>query len=491
MKNSIKKPNILFIITDDQGEWAVESEKNRDIKTPNLKRLANQGVTFDEFYCTSPVCSPARASIVTGKIPSCHGVQDWLKKGNLDAYKYPNMAELPGFDMTDKAIDYLKDHKTYIQYLADNGYNCALSGKWHLGDNITRKKGFKYYFTIGRGGCHYYQADIFDNNTLSISNEYITDTITNHALDYLEKMSNEHSPFYLSVHYTAPHSPWDASEHPKEYLDWYKDCEFKDTPNLPVHPWQVNTCPIGDTEERRKENLRGYYAAISAMDAGVGKILDKVKEKGLEDNTIVIFTSDNGMNMGHHGIWGKGNGTYPPNMYESSIRVPFIIKIPDCSNPGTKCSAMASQYDIFPTILELAGCKFELEPMQPGKSLLKQINNPLDHYDDRVVVFDEYSKTRMIKKNKFKYVHRYGNGPCEFYNLSNDPDEKNNLFGNKEYDEIIKTLKTDMEEWFDRYSTPEMDARKYDATGRGQDKMCYEEGAFDQSLEFYHESKQF
>ena len=171
MKNSIKKPNILFIITDDQGEWAVESEKNRDIKTPNLKRLANQGVTFDEFYCTSPVCSPARASIVTGKIPSCHGVQDWLKKGNLDAYKYPNMAELPGFDMTDKAIDYLKDHKTYIQYLADNGYNCALSGKWHLGDNITRKKGFKYYFTIGRGGCHYYQADIFDNNTLSISKE--------------------------------------------------------------------------------------------------------------------------------------------------------------------------------------------------------------------------------------------------------------------------------------------------------------------------------
>ena len=219
MKNSIKKPNILFIITDDQGEWAVESEKNRDIKTPNLKRLANQGVTFDEFYCTSPVCSPARASIVTGKIPSCHGVQDWLKKGNLDAYKYPNMAELPGFDMTDKAIDYLKDHKTYIQYLADNGYNCALSGKWHLGDNITRKKGFKYYFTIGRGGCHYYQADIFDNNTLSISKEYITDTITNHALDYLEKMSNEHSPFYLSVHYTAPHSPWDASEHPQEYLD--------------------------------------------------------------------------------------------------------------------------------------------------------------------------------------------------------------------------------------------------------------------------------
>ena len=122
-----KKPNIIFIITDDQGAWAVESETNHDIKTPNLTRLAAQGTTFDEFYCTSPVCSPARASIVTGKIPSCHGIQDWLKKGNLDAWKYPHMAVMDGFDMEDKAIDYLKGHKTYMEYLAENGYHCALS----------------------------------------------------------------------------------------------------------------------------------------------------------------------------------------------------------------------------------------------------------------------------------------------------------------------------------------------------------------------------
>ena len=89
-----EKPNIIFVLTDDQGAWAVESDKNHDIKTPNLTRLAKEGVTFDEFYCTSPVCSPARASIVTGKIPSCHGVQDWLGKGNLDAWKYPHMAQL-------------------------------------------------------------------------------------------------------------------------------------------------------------------------------------------------------------------------------------------------------------------------------------------------------------------------------------------------------------------------------------------------------------
>lgn len=180
-----RKPNIIFVMADDQGAWAVESEKNTEIKTPNLKRLAQNGVTFNEFYCASPVCSPARASIVTGKIPSCHGVQDWLKKGNLDAWKYPHMAKLPEFNMEDKAIDYLGEHKTYIEYLAENGYHCALSGKWHLGDNITKKKGFEYYFTIGRGGCHYYQADVFEEGNLSISKKYITDTITNHALEYL------------------------------------------------------------------------------------------------------------------------------------------------------------------------------------------------------------------------------------------------------------------------------------------------------------------
>ena len=113
---------------------------------------------------------------------------------------------------------------------------------------------------------------------------------------------------------------------------------------------QANTCPIGDTPEKRREYLTGYYAAISAMDAGVGKIMDWVEGHGLEDDTVIIFASDNGMNLGQHGIWGKGNGTYPPNMYDSSVKVPFIIKVPGCEAPGSTCSAMAGQYDIFPTI---------------------------------------------------------------------------------------------------------------------------------------------
>ena len=303
-------------------------------------------------------------------------------------------------------------------------------------------------------------------------------------------MSGEGAPFYLSVHYTAPHSPWEENEHPKEFRDLYKDCEFKDTPDLPIHPWQANTCPIGDTPEKRREYLTGYYAAISAMDAGVGKIMDWVEDHGLEDDTVIIFASDNGMNLGQHGIWGKGNGTYPPNMYDSSVKVPFIIKVPGCEAPGSTCSAMAGQYDIFPTILSLAGCEYELESKQPGRSLMEQINHPTAEYEDRIVVFDEYSKTRMIKKGKLKYIHRYGDGPCEFYDLSTDPDEENNLYGNPVWEEQIQRLKAEMEEWFDRYTDPKMDARKGGAVGRGQEKMCYEENAFDQSIELYYRDKE-
>lgn len=353
------KPNIIFILSDDQGAWALECAGNHDIKTPNLNKLAQKSIRFDEFYCTSPVCSPARASIVTGKIPSCHGVQDWIAKGNLDSKKYSQMAKLPDGMQEDVPIDYLEGNKTYMEILADNGYNCSLSGKWHLGDNVTKKKGFEQWYSLGRGGCHYYAADLFEDEKLNISKEYVTDLITEKALSYLDEMSKKEAPFYLSVHYTAPHSPWNKEEHPEEYRAIYEECKFEATPQLPVHKNQINTCPVGDTPEKRKEYLQGYYAAITAMDYGIGRILDKIEQEGIEQDTIVIFTSDNGMNMGHHGVWGKGNGTYPPNMYDSSIKVPFIIYVPDNVQAGKVCHNRASQYDIFPTILELAGCKFE------------------------------------------------------------------------------------------------------------------------------------
>lgn len=479
-----QRPNIVFILTDDQGAWAMSCAGNKDIHTPNLDRLAETGVRFNEFYCASPVCSPARATIVTGKMPSCHGVQDWLARGNVDGCKYPQMSSHQGFDSSDKAIDYLKGHRTYIEILAKNGYQCGLSGKWHLGDNAAKKKGFSKWYTIGAGGCHYFDPDICEEGVFSTPKKYVTDLITDKAVQMIDEFADGDSPFYLSVHYTAPHSPWNQEEHKKEFLDLYQDCGFTATPDLPVHPWQINTCPVGDTKEKRAENLRGYYAAISSMDEGVGRIVEKLEGRGILENTILIFSADNGMNMGHHGIWGKGNGTYPQNMYDSSVKVPLIICVPGGAK-GAVCSQLCSQYDFFPTILDMAGCHYELEKLQPGRSMMELLRNPEKAAKDRVVVFDEYSNTRMIRGKRYKFIHRYPDGPDEFYDMISDPDETRNLSGNTAYADQIQEMKLEMEAWFDRYIVKKMDARQFHITGRGQKDLCYKANAFDQSMVYF------
>ena len=291
-----KKPNILFILTDDQGAWAMGCAGNTDIYTPNLDRLAARGFRFENFFCASPVCSPARASLLTGRIPSAHGVQDWIRSGNLDKDKLDKViSESPYYTYEEKAIPYLEGMLTYTDVLKENGYTCALSGKWHLGDSLTPQHGFDKWFTIGRGGCYYDNADIVENGKVTFSSQYITNVITDKALSYLEEFQNQENPFYLSVHYTAPHSPWDENQHPAEYIERYRDCGFTATPDLPVHPNQIPSAPYG-TGEIRKSLLRGYYAAITAMDADVGRLLDRLETLGLHEDTIVMFMSDNGMN---------------------------------------------------------------------------------------------------------------------------------------------------------------------------------------------------
>ena len=150
-----KRPNLLFVLTDDQGAWAMRCAGNSDIHTPNLDRLASQGMRFDNFFCASPVCSPARASILTGRIPSQHGVHDWIRSGSLDKQALGEHASHPYFASEDVPIQYLDGLVTYPDLLEEQGYTCALSGKWHLGDSIHPQHGFSHWYTIGRGGCLY------------------------------------------------------------------------------------------------------------------------------------------------------------------------------------------------------------------------------------------------------------------------------------------------------------------------------------------------
>ena len=231
-----QKPNILFIISDDQGAWALGCAGNREIKTPNLDALAKCGMRFDNFFCASPVCSPARASIFTGTIPSVHGVQDWLRSGNLNMAEHTELRENPLYASENTAIQYLQDMTTFTDVLALEGYTCALSGKWHLGDSVHPQHGFSRWYTIARGGCSYYHPDIVENGIVHTESRYITDLITEDALKNLDDFSRSEQPFYLSVHYTAPHSPWDAENHPAHFLKLYEDCPFESVPQEPLHP---------------------------------------------------------------------------------------------------------------------------------------------------------------------------------------------------------------------------------------------------------------
>ena len=461
-----KKPNIIFILTDDQGAWAMHCAGNGDVHTPNLDRIAAQGIRFNNFFCASPVCSPARASILTGTIPSCHGVQDWLSGGNLPA-DLKQIQGHSGYEKETIPFQYTQHLTAYTDLLKENGYYCALSGKWHLGDSLTPQHGFSEWYTIGRGGCAYFQPDIVENGKLEFKDSYVTDLIGENARKTLKMLVEGGTPFYLSVHFTAPHSPWDEKDHPKEYLDLYRDCTFEATPDLPIHPNQVKTCPYG-TGERRKELLRGYYAAITAMDNQVGLILDLLDELGLQQDTLIMFTSDNGMNLGQHGIWGKGNGTYPQNMYDSSVKVPFLASWKGHIPENQVCEAMCSHYDIFPTFMELLQLSGNVKQKLPGRSFVKWLEHPQEKDERSIVIVDEYGPVRMVRNHDWKLVQRYPEGPNELYHLSQDPDEEVNLSGMSRYEEQALWMRKQMEHIFVEYGDPELDGTKESVHGTGQ-----------------------
>lgn len=453
----MNKPNIVFILADDMGAWALGCAGNPEVKTPNLDRLAARGMRLDNAYCVSPVCSPARASLLTGKIPSQHGVHDWIRRGNS-----------PGESMDRAVIDYLEAQVTYTEILANNGYSCGFSGKWHLGNAPQPQKGHTYWKAHARGGGPYYNAPMIRDGKEYPEPRYVTDVITDHALYFLQLCDAE-TPFYLGVHYTAPHSPWGREQHPPEFFDpYFEDCPFKSVPELPMHPWQINTAPYGITPESRRELLGGYYAAITAMDAGIGTLLDALEERRFVDNTLIIFTGDNGMNMGHHGIYGKGNGTYPQNMYDTSVKVPFIATHPERIPAGSVSDALFSHYDFMPTLLDYVGLGEQLPAGLPGsmRTALWQ-RNEADACAP-VVVFDEYGPTRMIREKRWKYVHRSPGGPHELYDLEADPNEVVNRIDAPEYAVHRDRLRGQLTDWFARYVDPSRNGAQLPVTGKGQ-----------------------
>jgi len=217
-----------------------------------------------------------------------------------------------------------------------------------------------------------------------------------------------------------------------------------------------------------RESLKGYFAAVTGADAGVGRLLDALDRLGLRRNTLVVFTSDNGFSCGQHGIWGKGNGTFPLNMYENAIKVPLIVSHPGRVPTGKVTQAMMSQYDFMPTLLDYLCLPGVEDENLPGTSYAAVWAGRKDEARQEVVVYDEYGPVRMIRTPEWKYVHRYPYGPHELYHLPSDPGERSNLVDEKSRAPLVREMRRRLARWFERYVSPAMDGVRCPVTGGGQ-----------------------
>lgn len=418
--------NIVLIMTDDQGAWSLGCYGNAEAHTPTVDRLASEGVRFTQAFSTIPVCSPSRATFFTGRIPSQHGIQDWISHENDG----------------ERARYCLQDEVLLSTLLARGGYTCGLVGKWHLGESAKPQAGYTYWYVIPQGGSKYQDAEMYWQGKKIIAPGYLTDRITDRALDFLDQ--NKDRPFFLNVEYNAPHTPYEG--HPKELVDLFKDCPFNSVPKpTEIHPWAI---PFAKHIGNHK-SLARYYAACSGVDRGVERILARLDHLGLAENTLVIYASDQGFCCGHHGVWGKGNGTTPRNIFDTSLQIPLIFRHKGRLPAGETRDVLFGGYDLLPTLLDYVGLPPSTGRKLPGRSFVPALRG--QSQDGPNAVYAEYGRARMIRTRTHKLIHRADGGPDEFYDLRNDPDEANNLADKPEHLKEMLTLRDRLFKWFDRY----------------------------------------
>ncbi len=421
----LPKTNVVFIMTDDQGIWSLGCYGNAEARTPGVDRLAAEGLRFTQAFATTPVCSPSRATFFTGRIPSQHGIHDWIK--------HENMGERARYCLVGETL--------ISEVLAGHGYTCGMVGKWHLGDSLGPHAAYAYWFAMLQGSGPYQDSDMIWDGQVIKTTGYATDRITDRAVEFLEL--NRDKPFFLNVSYGAPHSPW--RDHPQELVDLYKDCTFESIPRIPTHPWSAF-----DVEKLRNHQiLSQYFASVSGISRGVEQILAKLDALGLSENTLVIYTSDQGFCCGHHGLWSKGNASNPRNMYDTSLRIPLIFRQPGRLPKGQIAEPLFSAYDFVPTVLAYLGLPPSPGRNLPGQSFAAVLEGRPQETPD--AVFGEYGRARMIRTAGAKYVHRADGGPHELYDLEQDPGETRNLADSPEHRPRLIALRSRLFAWFERY----------------------------------------
>jgi arylsulfatase A-like enzyme len=408
------RPNILLIITDDHGYGDVSAYRASDVRTPNIDRLASEGMRFNSMRANSTVCSPSRAALMTGRYPDRVGVPGVIRTQPEDSWGWLSPS-VP----------------TLANELKKAGYRTAIVGKWHLGlesPNTPNERGFDYF--------HGFLGDMMDSYTTHLrqgrnylrlnrkaieAKGHATDLFSTWAIDYLrDRARHKDQPFFLYLAYNAPHFP---IEPPPEWLAKVK----LRTPQL---------------EEKRAKNV----ALIEHLDDGIGRVLGVLKDTGLDRNTLVVFTSDNGGSLPHaqnNDPWRGGKQSH----YDGGLRVPFMVRWPGRIQAGSRSDYAGLNFDLFPTFLELAGRKpavdldaVSLVPVLAGG----EISKPRDLYFVRREGGAYCGKSyEAIIRGDWKLLQNDPFSPLELYNLRDDPQEKTNLArtNKRMFDELAAALR--------------------------------------------------
>ena len=469
-KSQTEKPNIIFIFSDDHATNAISAYGGifkALAPTPNIDRIANEGALLKNALCTNAICGPSRATILTGKYSHVNGYYKNYKGGVFNNKQW-----------------------TYPQALQGAGYQTALVGKWHL---ASEPIGFDYYkYHVSRGQQGFYWNPVYNDNGQQIEEKgYATNLTTDFALDWLQSRDKK-DPFCLLLQFKAPHRQWapdtkyerlwEGVEMPypatfddnyegrgltagktEMTMDYFTREDMKMTPpdslfkkqrnrwmQFGFRPNQIVT-PSKDLskQEARKwkyqRYIKDYLATIKSVDDNIGRVLSYLKENGLEENTIVVYASDQGFFLGEHGFFDKRF------MYEESLRMPFVIRYPGKIKPGIVIDDIVSNIDFAPTLLDMAGVPVP-EGVQ-GKSFFSNLQGETSkdwkqsmyyHYYE----YPFYHRVQPhygIRNQRYKLIHFYYDiDVWELYDLENDPNEMNNLIADKAYTNTIRELKSEL-----------------------------------------------
>lgn len=401
------QPNVLLFLTDDHAAWALGQSGIQGFATPNLDRLAKLGISFEHASTPSPVCSPARACVMTGRPPSAVGIHDWLQEVRPDVANHEWMA----------------GQRTLPLLFQEAGYETALVGKWHLGTAGQVPDGFEVCYGLPAcQGIHNGLHEFSEHGKLKEIEGNKSTILTDYALKFLSERDPA-KPFFLNVGYIATHSPYHTECHAPEALALAAKVDLSAFPNVEPHPWKRNEGFYGAADEGAhiRSCRQGYLAAVMEIDREVGRILDRLEASGELENTIVLYTSDHGCCLGHHGVWGKGNSTRPVNFLETSVRVPLLLAGPGIPVGGT-LDAYVDHYDTFAFLANLATGKTLDSEIYPGRNYADLWHSETPAWRDLCVA--EYGDARMIRNRETKVVLRNGQGPDEQFDLVNDPEEK-------------------------------------------------------------------